>query len=99
MDMSKAFDYVSHKRLLEKLSRYGIRGTAHNWLKSYLSDRVQSVEVTNYNKETKTMESFKSQCMYNRYGVPQGSILGPPMFRDTIKKRMKTTLTLLSKEL
>lgn len=80
MDMSKAFDHVCHKRLLEKVYRYGIRGTAYNWLDSYLSNRKQSVEINGYNEKTKTVDTYQSSLMLNKYGVPQGSILGPLLF-------------------
>ena len=70
IDFSKAFDMVDHKILLNKLYHYGIRGIAHDWLKSYLSNRKQYVHINGKNSTIKTLE----------YGVPQGSILGPLLF-------------------
>ena len=41
MDFEKAFDKVPHMRLLHKLDYYGIRGSAHKWISSWLSGRSQ----------------------------------------------------------
>ena len=45
LDLSKAFDKVSHPRLLHKLNHYGIQGKMLNWLRAFLSDRTQQVIV------------------------------------------------------
>ena len=70
IDLSKAFDTVNHKILLEKLQHYGIRGLALDWIRNYLSDRYQFVE---YN-------GIQSSSNEIKCGVPQGSILGPLFF-------------------
>ena len=42
MDFAKAFDKVPHRRLLlHKLDYYGIRGSTHKWINSWLSERTQ----------------------------------------------------------
>jgi hypothetical protein len=45
MDLSKAYDVLDHKLLLNKLNEYGITGTANSWVESYLSNRKQYVEL------------------------------------------------------
>ncbi|KMQ86893.1 rna-directed dna polymerase from mobile element jockey-like protein [Lasius niger] len=70
MDLKRAFETVDRDRLVEKLYQYGIRGVALEWLRSYLSNRKQQVKFQNkYSKSIAT-----------KYGVPQGSVLGPLLF-------------------
>ena len=37
LDFSKAFDTVPHEELLCKLESYGITGSLHEWLRTFLS--------------------------------------------------------------
>ena len=43
LDFSKAFDKVSHKKIIHKLHGYGIRGKTLSWIKAFLNDMSQTV--------------------------------------------------------
>ena len=48
LDVSKAFDSVSHEKIIFKLMKYGIGGNLLNWIKNFLTGRTQCVRVGNY---------------------------------------------------
>lgn len=78
-DMSSALNFVDHKILLKKCELYGIRGNVLEWLESYLKDRKQCVEITRVDAK-QTITSYRSTYEINKFGVPQGSVLGPLLF-------------------
>ena len=71
LDLSAAFDTVDHDTLLGRLEhRFGITGKALPWLTSYLTDRIQFVQVANEHSASR-----KLLCC-----VPQGSMLAPILY-------------------
>ena len=70
LDLSKAFDCVDHKILLEKLFYHGVKGTALKLLASHLDNRFQCTKIGD------TKSSFSNVTC----GVPQGSVVVPLLF-------------------
>ena len=70
LDLSAAFDTIDHGVLLSRLSSFGVKGSALAWIRSYLTDRTQAVNING------CLSSFLPLL----FGVPQGSVLGPQFF-------------------
>ena len=70
MNFAKAFDKVPHRRLFYKLDYYGIRGSTHKWITSWLSERFQKV----------VLDGQASDPVPVLSGVSEGSVLGSVLF-------------------
>ena len=70
LDFSKAFDKVSHKKLIAKLRAYGIDEILVKWTEALLTERRQRVVIGDNQSDWKEVTS----------GVPQGSVIGPSDF-------------------
>ena len=69
-DIKKAFDSVSHIRLLKIMTQYGFDNNLVNWLSDFLNSRTQSVLINNTLSDPLKIHS----------GVPQSGVIGPLLF-------------------
>ena len=74
MDLSKAFDCISHDLIIAKLAAYGLDDTASKLIFSYLKNQKQCVRINN------TYSNFENIIT----GVPQGLIVVPLLFDFSI---------------
>ena len=70
LDLAKAFDTVSHCKVIAKLRQYGIGGNVLNWINHFLTNRKQYVKVNEATSEVFVPSS----------GVPQGACLSSLLF-------------------
>lgn len=70
LDLQKAFDCIDYNVLFERLYNLGVRGVSLNWIKSYLTSRIQRVQVNGKLSKSKEVT----------FGIPQGTVLGPILF-------------------
>ena len=70
LDFSKAFDKVHHKKQLTKLHFLGMCASLHLWIRSFLSNRTQTVLV----------DGFMSKPAPVLSSVPRGTVLGPLLY-------------------
>ena len=88
IEFQKAFDTVSHEILSLKLNAVGISGPLHQWLMDYLFDRYQYTEINNK----------RSAPLPIKFGVPQGSLLGPRLYTiytNELPNRVKDGLAMM----
>jgi len=79
LDLSKAFDCVRHDILLDIMYKNGLRGNAHDLMKSFLEERKQCVEIQHLDNK-QTINKIQSKMKTEKFNVPQGTVIGPFMF-------------------
>ena len=85
--LSTAFDTVDHSVLTNVMrKRFDVSGKALGWVEEYMHGRSQAVRV-NCNESASTVLKF---------GVPQGSVLGPKIFINYAKDVRRSSAIMTS---
>ena len=80
IELTKAYNSLNYKILLEKLSSYGIRGITNLCFKCYLTNRRQCIEINQSNCSNAMPCRYRSSCIEIKQGVPQRSVFSPLLF-------------------
>ena len=70
LDITKAFDSVWHRGILENLQDMGMRGNLPRFIQEFINGRTYQVRIDNHLSNTQIITN----------GVPQGSVLSPTIF-------------------
>ena len=76
LDLSKAFDTIEHRIMIQKLELFGVWGVCLDWFRSYLENRQMRVKCRVTSSQGETVSDYHTV----NYGTPQGSCLGPLIF-------------------
>ena len=76
IDLTKAFDMVSHSKLLDDLNNSTLPPSIKRWLNSYLHGRQAKVNFRNKTSSSRNV----------RTGVPQGAVISPVLFNFYLTK-------------
>jgi hypothetical protein len=70
IDFKIIFNKVPHNKLIYKLQSWGLNSNVVNWIRDFVSDQEQKVDI----------DSISFDMITVTFGVPQRSVIGPLLF-------------------